>query len=332
MVSRVPNHWGSRSFRASAGSGVYDEVIRRPAFRCGKSCRYARLFSRRRRRVPIENLRAGPVQDAFESPRVLVNGFQIFDSMRLSADVGMDGKGHDLGAVFTLGIEPIELVYGAPGKIFALMVLNDHHGDVVDLDRVGQGDQRAARGGDHGGLVVIDPIADVFYAGAGQELRCLQCLGQTRAQPAYRTLAAEAIEDVEGAVDHAGLVVDLMNRDLIVAVTHELPIEPLGLPGNTTVVLAGARVDGQCRRDAEPLVKLEETPGAHPHAVFVPAPVRHVGKQGHAGGRRKHLAWHRPCDIPDLVIDNGPEYEPGVLREPERWPVHDGREFTAISR
>ena len=57
----------------------------------------------------------------------------------------------------------------------------------------------------------------------------------------------------------------------------------LGLRGDARIVLADARVDRERRADAEPLVELEEAPAADPHAVFVPAPVRHVGQQRRGG-------------------------------------------------
>src|SRR5262249_25566395 len=162
--------------------------------------------------------------------------------------------------------KPLELVDGAPREIFAFMMLDDHHADVVDLDGVRQGHQRTARGVDEGGLVVIDPVADIFYSGIYQELRGFQGLGEAWPEPPHRPLAGETLEDVEGTRDHAGLVLDLVNWDLIVAVTHELPAEAFSFLRNAGVVLAGARVDGQCGGDAEPLVELEEAPGTHAHA------------------------------------------------------------------
>ena len=41
---------------------------------------------------------------------------------------------------------------------------------------------------------------------------------------------------------------------------------------------------------------------ADPHAVFVPAPMRHVRHQRHAGRRRQHLPRHRLADVPDLEL------------------------------
>ena len=111
---------------------------------------------------------------------------------------------------------------------------------------------------------------------------------------------------------------------------HELPAQAFRFLSDTGVVLAGARVDGERGPDPEPLVKLEEAPSAHSHAVFVPAPVRHVGKQRHARGRRKDLARHRPPDVPYLVVDDGPEREPRIAGQFERRPVDDCRIIAAF--
>ena len=52
-----------------------------------------------------------------------------------------------------------------------------------------------------------------------------------------------------------------------------------------------------------------EAPAADPHAVFVECPVHHVRHQRHAGRRRQQLPRHRLADVPDLVIDDGPEHD-----------------------
>jgi hypothetical protein len=125
-------------------------------------------------------------------------------------------------------------------------------------------------------------------------------------------LAGEALEDVHRTRDHRTLILDLVDRHLVVGVAHELPAEPLSFLRDPRVVLAGAGIDREGRLDAEPLVELEEAPGADAHAVFVPAPVRHVGQQRQSGWCRQHLSRHRPSDVPDLVVDDGPEHDPRV--------------------
>ena len=42
--------------------------------------------------IPVENLFAVPVHDAFELVHIIIDRFKIFDPERLAADVGMDRK------------------------------------------------------------------------------------------------------------------------------------------------------------------------------------------------------------------------------------------------
>jgi hypothetical protein len=68
---------------------------------------------------------------------MLVDCFEASDAVQLATDIGVDRQRHDLGAVLSLGVEAVELIDGAPGEILAFVVLDDHQGDVVDLDRIG---------------------------------------------------------------------------------------------------------------------------------------------------------------------------------------------------
>src|SRR5215471_15190433 len=86
--------------------------------------------------IPVDDLGAVPMQHALEAARVIVNRFEVFDAVRLAADIGVDRQRHDLGAALALGIETIELIDRALGEILALVVLDDHDTDVVDLDSV----------------------------------------------------------------------------------------------------------------------------------------------------------------------------------------------------
>jgi hypothetical protein len=61
----------------------------------------------------VQNLLAGPVHDAVEAARVIIDRFQIFDPVRLAADVGVDGERENFCPLFALGVKPIELVDGA---------------------------------------------------------------------------------------------------------------------------------------------------------------------------------------------------------------------------
>src|ERR1700733_7486134 len=84
--------------------------------------------------IPIENLLAVPVHDAFELVHIIINRFEIFDPERLAGDVGMDRQRQDFRPIRALGIEPIETVNRALEQMIALMMLHHHHRDVVEFD------------------------------------------------------------------------------------------------------------------------------------------------------------------------------------------------------
>src|SRR5262245_34379972 len=111
--------------------------------------------------IPVEDLGAVPMQDAIDAARVIVNRSEALEAVLLAADIAVNPQLHDLGAALALGIETIELIDRALGEIFALVVLDDHDTDVVDLDRVRERDQRPFGGADDGRLVVVDPVADI---------------------------------------------------------------------------------------------------------------------------------------------------------------------------
>ena len=215
-------------------------------------------------------------------------------------------------------------------RYVALVLLHHHDGDVVELDRVGQRDQLPVGGADGGGLVVEHPVADVFHAGAGEQFRRLQGLGQAGAEPAERALAGEALDDVHGAMDHLALVVVLVHGHLVIGMAHEFPALAPRLLGDAGIVLADPRIDRERRLDAVLLEQIEEAPHADPHAVFVPRPMRDVRQQRNSRRRRQHLARHRPGDVPDLEIDDRPYHEPCTAGQLQWRPVDDRRKVAAL--
>ena len=162
----------------------------------------------------------------------------------------MDGQRHDFRALLALGIKPVELIDGAPHQIFALMMLDDHHRDVVELERIGQGEQGPVGGADDGRLVVIDPVADIFDAGAGEDFRRVEGFRQPGTEPAERPFAGEALDDAERALDHRLLIRLGVDRALLVGMAHEFPAVGARLFGDTRIVLADAGIERQRRADA----------------------------------------------------------------------------------
>src|SRR5262249_54315954 len=117
-----------------------------------------------------------------------------------------------------------------------------------------------------------------------------------------------------------------------IGMTHEFPAVGLCFLRDAGIVLADTRIDRERRLDVVALEQVEEPPDADPHAVFVPAPVRHVRKQRLSGRRRQDLPRHRLADVPDFEIDDAPEDETLVVRQLERRAIDDRRKCSALAR
>src|SRR6266496_1209802 len=103
--------------------------------------------------------------------------------MRDAADIRMDGDSHHASAFRSFGIESFELVLGSTEKLFRLVVLQNHHRDVVQLYTIRKRDERATLGFYLVGLIVVDPIGDVLQSGLSQKIESLFGFGEPRAKP-----------------------------------------------------------------------------------------------------------------------------------------------------
>src|SRR6266545_2400020 len=103
--------------------------------------------------------------------------------MRHSANIRMDRNRHHTNAFRSFGIESLELVLGSTKKLFRLMVLQNHHRDVVQLYTIRKRDERAALGFDLIGLIVVDPVGDVLQSGLSQKIESLFGFGEPWAEP-----------------------------------------------------------------------------------------------------------------------------------------------------
>ena len=172
-------------------------------------------------------------------------------------------------------------------------MLHEHHRDVVEFDGVGQGHERAIRGRDLGRLVVVDPVADIFDAGRGEKLGRVVGLGQAGTEPADRLFAGERSMTCDRALDHRLLVLDQMNRALLIGVAHELPAGVMRRARDPLVILADAGIDREGGRISRRRnrSKKRHTPTRMPYSCQTSSvhPVRGLARR-----RRQHLARHRP--------------------------------------
>src|SRR6266540_3559742 len=103
--------------------------------------------------------------------------------MRDTADIRMDRDSHYTSAFRSFGIESLKLVLGSTKKLFSLVVLQNHHRDVVQLYTVGKRNEWAVCRLNFVGLIVVDPIGDVLQPGLSQKIESLFGFGEPRAKP-----------------------------------------------------------------------------------------------------------------------------------------------------
>ena len=181
-------------------------------------------------------------------------------------------------------------------------------------------------------LIVQHPVGDVVVAVLLQQVRRLPGFSQAGPQPAARLLAGRLPDRLGGHVDVGLLVRHLLHVALGEAVADEFPVALVRRLDDRRIGLDGAAVDRQHAGNRELVEHLEHAPEADAVAVFVPAPVRNVGRRRAAGRRCQHGARHHVLRVPVLDIDDHPDRHARAAGKLQRRPLGDGRIVDAIGR
>jgi hypothetical protein len=227
------------------------------------------------------------------------------------------------GRGLAVDVEPVELVATALEDLVGTLLLYGADDDVVDLDRVGHGDDLAVRGPERQRLLVHHPVGDVFDAGFGQQVERLVGFGETGTFPAARRLSGQRLDGADRVGDGAHLVLDLVHRLLHPAMAHEIPAGRVRRLAGLAVEFAGRAVHREARLELARAQRLEEPPEADPHPVLVPCPVRYVGQQRLAHRRRQDGARHRPGRRPVLDVHDRPDGHARIAGQDELRPLVD---------
>ena len=135
----------------------------------------------------------------------------------------MHGERHHARVHRALRVEAVELILAAREPLLRRVVLDDHHRDVVELERVRDRDEGARRRLDLVGLIVVDPVGDVLDALLGEEVERLPRLGEAGPEPAAGRLAGEVAQELDGLPDGRALIGQEVHRALHDAMGHEFP-------------------------------------------------------------------------------------------------------------
>src|ERR1700741_446787 len=140
--------WWMRKSSASWKSAIVASGSRRSSSQRGARSRSlgssasARAQSSAYRSVPVKDLGSGgepharPVDDVVEKP------LNVGDAVRHAAYVRMHADRHYACACLAFLMQPVEVVDAAAQPFLRAVVCDEHHRDVVHLDRVGHRDDR----------------------------------------------------------------------------------------------------------------------------------------------------------------------------------------------
>src|ERR1700733_13185223 len=231
---------------------------------------------RSRLEIPVENLFTGHEDYVGLLPDRLEDAAEVFRPVCCTHVVGRDHQRQDARGLGGIRIDLLELVERAILIFRRLVMLDQHHGDVVALLRVGNIDDRRRGGLEPDRLVVEHPVGDIVIAFLLQEVRRLPSLGETGAEPAARTFAGRLLNHIGGLADILALVLDLLHIALGKAVAHEFPVAFLCRIDDRGIRRERRTIDGERGRNLEVVEDLEQAPEADAVAIFVPGPVRDV--------------------------------------------------------
>ena len=94
--------------------------------------------------IPVEDLLALPEVGLARAGDVLDHPSEMLEAVWGAHDVGVQNDGHYAGGALRIVSELLELVDGALGILGCLVMLDQHHGDVIAFLRVGHADDGRA--------------------------------------------------------------------------------------------------------------------------------------------------------------------------------------------
>ena len=222
-------------------------------------------------------------------------------------------------------VEHVELVDDHPVELLRPQPAIQEGGNVVDLDGIGDRDQRAGFDVHRIGLLVIDPVADIFDAVPGEDVGRVEALAQRRAEPALRCGSGAFRDGGDDVADQPALLVLRLvveQHRVGAAMPHPFPAEIVAGLDDAGVLAADLGVEGDRALDSVALHHLHHAPDADPHPEIAPRIVQHVGLEmrGHRGDRCRG-----PVPVEMLDIGDHPDRDPRAVREAQRLPVDDRR-------
>ena len=247
------------------------------------------------------------------------------DAVRLADPERVQRDAHHPPLLLALGVDGVKIVADLLGEGVDLLALAPDD-DVIEIDRVGHGDEVPFRRADGEGLVVVVEVAGVVEPGLGGAGEGFERVGDGRAEPAALLAAGEFAVDLAGFQHRRHL---LLARKIPVvagvvdAVGHQFPVALLHRLQDRRVVLDHRHREADGGGDAERVGRLEQPPQADAVAVVADGIAEHIGRRAAGPGVPQALEGGLELVVLDVRAD--PQRDARAIGPGEPGAVQDGR-------
>src|SRR5258708_2049932 len=157
------------------------------------------------------------------SQNVFEEFLDIADPVRHTRDIGVNAYRHHTRGSCAVLIEPVEVPDSTREPLFRGVLSDRHHADIVYLECVRHGDDRAGSGGDFTRLVIEYAVRDILDPFFGKYVDGVEGLRQPRTLPAARRFSGNGSNGFDGSPYSLALILDIVHRALNVSVSQKFP-------------------------------------------------------------------------------------------------------------
>src|SRR5262245_28819013 len=148
---------------------------------------------------------------------------EVPQPMRSSHDVGMRNECHHTRRLLRVGIELFKLIDGAVPIFCCLVMLDQHHGHIVALLCVWHAHERPCASLQKNGLIIENPVTEVFIAFLGQDVWRVPGFCQSGTEPSTWRPACKFADGVRGLQNVCPFIWNFLHILLAEAVPDEFP-------------------------------------------------------------------------------------------------------------
>ena len=244
----------------------------------------------------------------------------------------MQGDAHHAAALRPLLVELVELVFADLGEVVPLIVSPEERG-IVELQRIGDGDQLSRPHLDRHRLVVVHPVGVIDEARLGHQVGGVHRPGDRRPQHPLQLLAGMSLQGVYGVPVELPLLVlgvGVEVAGVVDTVAHEVPVPLHHRVADLWEVIEDPHVEGHATLDLVFVEHLHHAPEAHPVAVVAIGVLLDVGVRRPGPGVPRLVVGGQVLVV--LDVRGYPEGNAGVAGPLDNRTVDDGAIVYSVGR